>query len=157
MDKAPVPAWMEKLRHEYALVDAQRDAARKREVENSARLQQEGPKFWSQIQKSLETVVDSLPVLKLSGGISRFSEGIRVEVVYQHLVPVQTYTDISYNPGSAVLRCTTMSGGIFQLYLCVADSDEIAAVSELGGKPMDPEQAAEFIMRPMVDCVVIRN
>ncbi len=156
MDKAPVPAWMEKLRHEYALVDAQRDAARKREVENSARLQQEGPKFWSQIQKSLETVVDSLPVLKLSGGISRFSEGIRVEVVYQHLVPVQTYTDISYNPGSAVLRCTTMSGGIFQLYLCVADSDEIAAVSELGGKPMDPEQAAEFIMRPMVDCVVIR-
>jgi hypothetical protein len=157
MDEARIPGWMKKLQQEHALADARKDAARKQAVENSLFLRQEGPKFWSQLQQSLAIAVDSLPVLKLSGSISHFSEGIRIEVVFYHLIPVQTYTDISYDPGSAVVRCSTMSGGICQLYLCVADNNEIVAFSELDGPPMNPEQAAEFIVRPMVDCVFIQK
>jgi hypothetical protein len=155
MDEARIPAWMKKLEQEHALADAGRDAARKQAVADSVLLRQEGPKFWSRLQQSLTIAVDSLPVLKLSGAISRFSEGIRIEVVYYHLIPVQTYTDISYDPGSAVVRCSTMSGGICQLYLAVSDNNEIAAFSEIDGPPMNPERAAEFIVRPMVDCVFI--
>jgi hypothetical protein len=157
MGEARVPEWMRKLRQEYDLADADRNAARKREVENSLLLRQEGPKYWSRLQQCLAIAVDSLPVLKLSGSISRFVEGIRIEVVYYHLIPVQTYTDISFDPGSAIVRCTTMSGGICQLYLCASDNNEIAALSELDGAPMNPEQASEFILRPMVDTVFIRK
>jgi hypothetical protein len=157
MDEARIPAWIKKLQQEHALADARRDAARKQAVEDSLLLQQEGPKFWSQLQQSLDIAVDSLPVLKLSGSISHFSEGIRVEVVYYHLIPVRTYTDISYDPTSAVVRCSTMNGGICQLYLCVANNNEIVACSELDGPSMDPEQASEFIIRPMVDAVFIQK
>ena len=157
MDETRVPAWMKKLQQEHALIDARRDAARKQEVANSLLLRQEGPNFWNQLQQSLATAVDSLPVLKMSGSISHFREGIRIEVVYQHLIPVQTYTDISYDPDSAVVRCTTMNGGICQLYLCVTEDNEIAAFSELDGPPMNSEQASEFILRPMVDYVFIKD
>jgi hypothetical protein len=157
MDETRIPAWIKKLQQEHALADARRDAARKQAVEDSLLLQQEGPKFWNQLQQSLDIAVDSLPVLKLSGSISHFSEGIRIEVVYYHLVPVRTYTDISYDPTSAVVRCSTMNGGICQLYLCVADDNEIVAVSEIDGPSMNPEQAAEIIVRPMVDAVFIQK
>jgi len=157
MDEARIPAWMKKLLQERELAEARRNTDRKQEVEDSLLLQQEGPKFWNQLQQSLAIAVDSLPVLQLTGSISHFSEGIRIEVVYYHLIPVRTYTDISYDPASAVIRCSTMNGGICQLYLCVANNNEIVACSELDGPSMDPEQAAEFIMRPMVDSVFIQK
>ena len=148
---------MKKLQQEREFAEAERNKARQREVENSNLLRQEGPKFWDRLQQSLSVAVDSLPVLKISGSISHFREGIRINVVYQHLIPIQTYTDISYDPGGAAVRCSTMNGGICQLYLCVADNDEIVAFSEPDGPPMNPEQASEFILRPMVDYVFINN
>jgi hypothetical protein len=153
MDEALVPEWMKKKRQEDELVETKKEAARLQAVEASLILKQEGPKFWSQLQQSLAIAVDSLPVLKLTGSITQYSEGIRVEVIYYHLVPIQTYTDIIYDHGRAIIRCTTMQGGICQLCLCVASNNEIAVISELGGLPMNPEQASEFIMCPMVDYV----
>jgi hypothetical protein len=157
MDETRVPEWMRKLQQEHALAAGRKEAARKQAVADSFLLQQEGPKFWDRLQQSLAVAVDSLPVLKLSGSLSRFKEGIRIEVVYQHLIPIQTYTDISYDPDSAVIRCSTMNGGIVQLYLCVTDNNEIAAFSELDGPPMNTEQASECIVRPMVDQVFIQS
>jgi hypothetical protein len=157
MDEARIPAWIKKLQQERELAETRKNAERKQEVEDSLLIRQEGPKFWSRLQESLSIAVDSLPVLKLAGSISHFSEGIRIEVIYYHLVPVRTYTDISYDPTSAVVRCSTMNGGICQLYLCVADDNEIVAVSEIDGPSMNPEQAAEIIMRPMVDAVFIQK
>lgn len=157
MDKALVPEWMKKIRQEDALTEAKKEAARQSEVEASPLLQQEGPRFWSQLQQSLAICVDSLPVLNLSGSISNFNEGIHIEVVYYHLIPVQTYTDICYDPGTAVIRCATVNGGICQLYLCETLNNEVAAFAELDGPPMDPEQASEYIMRPMVDSVRIQK
>jgi hypothetical protein len=157
MNDALVPEWMKKKRQEHELADANKEAARIREVEASLLLRQEGPKFWSQLQQSLAIAVDSLPVLKLTGLLSRSDDGIRIEVFYHYLIPIQTYTDIVYDPGSAVIRCSTMSGGICQLYLCVASNNEITVMAELGGLPMNPEQASEFIMRPMVDYVYIQQ
>ncbi|MBN2321098.1 MAG: hypothetical protein JXR49_18610 [Acidobacteria bacterium] len=157
MNEALVPEWMKKIRREDELAEAKKESARKLEVGASPLLQQEGPKFWHQLQQSLATVVDSLPVLKLSGSISRFSEGIRIEVVYYYLIPVQTYMDIYYDPDTAVIRCATMSGGICQLYLCAASNNEIAAFAEFDGPPMDPEQTSEYLMRPMVDSVRVQK
>jgi hypothetical protein len=157
MDETLVPEWIKKLQQEHELAEAEKNNARKREIESSKLLRQEGPEFWAQLQQRLSVAVDSLPVLKLSGSISHFREGIRVDVVYQHLIPIQTYTDISYDPGNVAVRCSTMNGGICQLYLCVADNNEIVAFSEPDGPPMDPEQAAEFILRPMVDHVFINK
>ena len=157
MDQTLVPEWMKKIRQEDELAEAKKEAARQSEVESSSLLRQEGPKFWSQLQQCLAVVVDSLPVLNLAGSISQFSEGIRIEVVYYHLIPVQTYTDISYDPGTAVIHCSSMSGGTCQLYLCVVSNNEIAAFAELDGPPMDPEKASEYIMRPMVDSVRIQK
>jgi hypothetical protein len=145
------------MRQEDQLAEAKKEVARKLEVEASPLLQQEGPRFWSQLQQSLSIAVDSLPVLNLSGSISQFSEGIRVEVVYYHLIPVQTYTDVSYDPGSAAIRCSTMSGGICHLYLRATPGNEVAAFAELDEPPLDPEQASEYIMRPMVDSVRIQK
>jgi hypothetical protein len=82
MDEALVPQWMKKLRQEMEIADARKDAARKRAVEDSLLLRQDGPKFWYRFQQSLAIAVDSLPVLRLSGSISHFKEGIRIEVVY---------------------------------------------------------------------------
>jgi len=157
MDLALVPEWMKKMQQEEELAEAKKEAARQLEVQASHILQQEGPEFWSQLQRSLAIAVDSLPVLKLTGSISQFSEGIRIDVVYYHLIPVQTYTDICYDTGTAVIRCTTMSGGICQLYLCVASNNEVAAFAELDGPPLDPEQASEYILRPMVDSVHVQK
>lgn len=157
MDKARVPEWIRKLKQEHELSAARRDTARRQQVENSVLLQREGPTFWNRLQESLSLAVDSLPLLKISGSISRFAEGIRIEVAYQHLVPIHTYTDISYDPAKAIVRCATINGGIGQLYLCVTDNNEIAASAELDGSPMNPEQAAEFIVRPMVDYVYIQQ
>ncbi|MEJ2244846.1 MAG: hypothetical protein P8Y80_01985 [Acidobacteriota bacterium] len=157
MDEARIPAWIKKLQQEHELADARRETARKQAVEDSLLLQREGPKFWDHLKKSLAIAVDSLPVLKLTGSISHFTEGIRIEVDFQHLIPVRTYTDISYDPGSAIVRCSTMNGGLCQLYLCMANNNEIVACSELDGPSMDPEQASEFIMRPMVDSVFIQK
>jgi hypothetical protein len=153
MDEALVPEWMKKRRQEDELAETKKEAARQQAIDASLLLKQEGPKFWSQLQQSLAIAVDSLPVLKLAGSITQYSEGIRIDVIYYHLVPIQTYTDIIYDPGRAVIRCTTMSGGICQLCLCMASHNEIAVLSELDGLPMNPEQASEFIMRPMVDYV----
>jgi hypothetical protein len=50
-----------------------------------------------------------------------------------------------------------MSGGICQLYLCVDSNNKIAAFSEPDGPPLNPEQASEFILRPMVDAVYIQK
>ena len=155
MDEARVPDWIRKLKQEHELSATRRDAARKRQVADSLLLQQEGPKFWSRLQESISLAVSSLPVLGISGSISRFSEGMRIEVAFQHLVPIQTCTDISYDPRSAVVRCATINGGICQLYLNVIDEKEIAAFAGLDGSPMNPEQASEFIVRPMVDYVYI--
>jgi len=157
MDKALVPEWIKKMRQEDELAEAKKEAARRLEVEASPLLQQEGPRFWDQLQQDLAVAVDSLPVLNVSGSISRFSEGIRIEVVYYHLIPVQTYTDIFYDPSIAVIRCSTMSGGICQLYLCALPDNEVAAIAELDGPPLDPEQASEYILRPMVDSVRIHK
>lgn len=157
MDEALVPEWMKKKRQEDELAEAKKEAARQLEVQASHILRQEGPRFWSQLQKNLAIAVDSLPFLKLTGSISSFSEGIRIEVVYYHLVPVQTYTDISYDSNRAAIRCSTMSGGICQLYLRVVSDSEITALAELDGLPMNPEQASEFIMRPMIDCVCVQT
>jgi hypothetical protein len=157
MDEALVPEWMKKMRQEDELAEAKQEVARRLEVEASPLLQQEGPRFWSQLQKSLAIAVDSLPVLNLSGSISRFSEGIRIEVVYYHLIPVQTHTDIFYDPNSAVIHCSTMSGGTCRLYLRTASNSEIAAFAELDGPPMNIEQASEYIIRPMVDSVRIQK
>jgi hypothetical protein len=153
MDETLVPEWIKKRRQEDELAEVKKEAARYREVETSLLLKQEGPKFWNQLQQSLAIAVDSLPLLKLMGSITQYSEGIRVEVIYYHLIPIQTYTDIIYDPGRALIRCTTMSGGICQLCLCMASNNEVAVISELDGLPMNPEQASEFIMRPMVDHV----
>jgi hypothetical protein len=153
MDEALVPEWMRKRRQEDELAEAKKEAARQQAVEASLLLKQEGPKFWSQLQRSLAIAVDSLPVLRLTGSITQYSEGIRIEVIYYHLVPIQTYTDIIYDPGKALIRCSTMSGGICQLCLCVASNNEIAVIADPSGLPMNPEQASEFIMRPMVDYV----
>jgi hypothetical protein len=153
MDESLVPEWMKKRRQEDELAELKKEAARYREVDASLLIRQEGPKFWSQLQQSLAIAVDSLPVLKLAGSITQYSEGIRIDVIYYHLVPIQTYTDIIYDPGRAVIRCTTMSGGICQLCLCVTSNNEVTAIAELDGHPMNPEQASEFIMRPMVDYV----
>lgn len=157
MDKALVPEWMRKIRQEDELAEAKKKAARQSEVQASSFLRQEGPIFWSRLQQSLAICVDSLPVLNLSGSISNFKEGIRIEVVYYYLVPIQTYTDICYDPGTAVLRCSTMYGGICQLYLCEIPNNKVAAFAELEEPPMDPEQASEYIMRPMVDSVRIQK
>jgi len=157
MDEALVPEWIKKIRQEDELAEAKQEITRRLEVEASSLLQQEGSRFWSQLQQSLSIVVESLPVLNLSGSISQFSNGIRIEVVYYHLVPVQTYTDVSYDPDSAVIRCSAMSGGICRLYLRATPNNEIAAFAELTGPPMDPEQASEFIMHPMVDSVRIQK
>jgi len=157
MNEALVPEWMKKKRQEDELAEARKEAARQLEVNASPLLQQEGPGFWSQLQQRLAAVVDSLPILKLSGSISQFNEGIRIDVVYYHLIPVQAYTDIYYDPDTAVIRCSTMSGGICQLYLCVASNNEVTALAELDGPPMDPEQASEYIMRPMVDSVRVQT
>jgi hypothetical protein len=157
MDEALVPEWMKKRRQEDELADAKREADRKRAVEDSLVLKQEGPKFWNQLQQSLAIVVDSLPILRLTGSISQFNEGIRIEVVHHHLVPIQTYTDIAYDPDSSAIRCWTMNGGTFQLYLCVTSNNEVAVLAELGGLPMNPEQAAECIMCPMLDYVSVQR
>ena len=157
MDEARVPEWIRKLKQEHELSAAREDAARRQQVENSLLLQQEGPKFWSRLQESLALAVNSLPLLKISGSISRFAEGIRIEVAYQHLVPIQTYTDISYDAERAIVRCATINGGIGQLYLCVTDGNELAALAEFDGSPMNPEQVSEFILRPMVDYVYIQK
>jgi hypothetical protein len=157
MDEALVPQWMKNMRQEDELAEAKKESARRLEVEASPLLQQEGPRFWDQLQQSLAVAVDSLPVLNLSGSISRFSEGIRIEVVYYHLVPVQTYTDIFYDPGIAVIRCSTMSGGICRLYLRALPGKEVAAIAELDGPPLDPERASEYILRPMVDSVRVQK
>jgi hypothetical protein len=151
MNEALVPEWMEIKRQEDELAETKKAAARQQAVEASLLLKQEGPKFWSRLQQSLSIAVDSLPVLRLTGSITQYSEGIRIEVIYYHLVPIQTYTDIIYDPDRAVIRCTTMNGGICQLCLCTASNNEVAVLSELGGLPMNSEQASEFIMRPMVD------
>ena len=153
MDEALVPEWMKKRRQEDELAETKKEAARQQAVEASLLLKQEGPQFWHQLQQSLAIAVDSLPVLKLMGSITQYSEGIRIEVIYYHLVPIQTYTDIIYDSAREVIRCTTMSGGICQLCLCLASNNEIAVISDIGGLPMNPEQASEFIMRPMVDYV----
>ena len=157
MDEALVPEWMKKIRQEDDLAEAKKESSRKIEVEASPLLQQEGPRFWSRLQQSLSIVVDSLPVLNLSGSISSFKEGIRIEVVYYHLVPIQTYTDIGYDPSTAVIRCSTVNGGICRLYLCEIPNNEVAAFAELDGSPMDPEQTSEYIMRPMVDSVRVQR
>ncbi len=157
MDEALVPQWMKRMRQEDELAEAKKESARRLEVETSPQLQQEGPRFWDQLQQSLAVAVDSLPVLNLSGSISRFSEGIRIEVVYYHLIPVQTYTDIFYDPSIAAIRCSTMSGGVCRLYLRALPDNEIAAIAELDGPPLDPEQASEYILRPMVDSVRIQQ
>ena len=148
---------MKKKRQENELAEAKKEAARQQAVEVSLLLRQEGPKFWSRLQKSLAITVDALPVLKLQGSISQFSEGIRIEVVHYHLIPIQTYTDVSYDPGHAVIRCVTMSGGICQLYICAVSDTEVAALAELDGDPMNPDQVSEFIMRPMVDYVYLQR
>lgn len=157
MDEARVPDWIKKLKQEHELSATRRDAARKDQVENSLLLQREGPAFWSRLQESLSLAVECLPVLQISGSISHFAEGIRIEVAYQHLVPIQTYTDISYDAARAIVRCATINGGICHLYLCVTEENEIAAFAEFDGSPLNPEQAAEFIVRPMVDYVYVQK
>jgi hypothetical protein len=153
MDDSLVPEWIKKRRQEDEIAEAKRDSIRQQAVEASLLLKQEAPKFWSQLQQSLAIAVDSLHVLRLSGSIAQYSEGIRIDVIFHHLVPIQTYTDIIYDSAREIIRCTTMSGGICQLGLCMTSNNEVAAIADLGGLPMNPEQVSEYIMRPMVDYV----
>jgi hypothetical protein len=153
MDESLVPEWIKKRRQEDEIAEAKRETVRQQAVDASLLLKQQAPKFWHRLQQSLAIAVDSLHVLKLSGSIAQYSEGIRIEVIYYHLVPIQTYTDVIFDSAREVIRCTTMSGGICQLCLCMTPNDEVAAITDLGGSPLNPEQASEYIMRPMVDYV----
>jgi len=160
MNAALKPDWIreEAERQEHQTLQARADNDSNAIAELT--IKAEAPEFWRQFVKELALAAEGLTDLSnLSGNIlhrpSEAESHCRVSVQLFGAIARQTYTDLFHAANSLVVRCHTLGGKAFPLHFSVRpDGRGIGLIASDGFAVMNPEKAAEYIVRPMMQWVL---
>ncbi len=148
-----MPGWMKKEQQQTELKQARAEASLQREEAAARLIELKSPEFWKQLQEKIGIAVEFLPKLQMRGQMSTLADGsLRISVGRPGKLPNHTYTDLGHSPYE--IRCTTATGDLYKLLFCAISGTEVAVVLESSAIPqMNPDQAAEYIMRRMVEII----
>jgi hypothetical protein len=76
-----------------------------------------------------------------------------VDVQLQVAFPRMTHVNLFYTPASESIRCYTGDGQASELFFALCPDDVIGLRMEDYSMPVDPEQAAERIVRGMLTAI----
>jgi hypothetical protein len=161
MNAALIPEWIkrEAERQERETLQANTDSDSKTVAELT--IKAETPEYMRQFVKELMLAADGLSELpqNVAGSVlyrpSEAESQCRVSVQRLGLVARQTYTDLFHTANSLMVRCHTLGGKAFQLHFSVRpDGRGIGLIASDSFAVMNPEKAAEYIVRPMMQWVL---
>ncbi len=79
----------------------------------------------------------------------------RVSVQAFGAIARQTYVDVFHAAGSNIVRFLTVGGNVYNLSFSVCpDGDDIGLIGGNIAAVMNPEEAAEYIVKPMMQWVL---
>ena len=152
MNDSMMPEWMKKKQEQIESTEAQREAARQRDLAASNLIQLKAPDFWNRLKKELAIAVEFLPKLNLQGQITDTFGSVRVSMSRPGVYPSQTYTDLSLQPRS--IHCTALNGGSYDLNFSIYSDTEICVIeSNTYTPPLNPEEATKLILEKMMGIV----
>jgi len=145
------------LKREQAAADIQASLAAERLLE------QETPEFIRQLGVELQAMVNKLPKIRVEGSFSdnsqeNFETRYHISLRRASLNPEITEIHVFHQPRTHVVRCHPLRRAAFELHFTVNPNGcTIALFSKSNLSPMNPYQAAQFIMQPEVDMVRPRS
>lgn len=117
--------------------------------------------FWQRLFDELGDRASRLQ--EIDGGtradVRKVSTNSPLRVLYQVTVariygrPQMVFAEMAYKEGERHILCRDYLGNQFVLELCENLQGEASVQLDQGGLPMNPEQAATFILDPMVRAV----
>lgn len=155
MNDSAVPDWIKRIKEQEDQEKAKDAAQTQQQTADAQTVRAKGPEFWKQLLEELKVTADSLQVIGLQGSVSDITtagageEACQVSVAAASTRPRRTYTNLFYSPGQAFIRCHTAEEKAFRLVLRVVGGQ----VKAMNSSPMNPAEAAEAIVRPMVGMV----
>ncbi len=157
MNAALRPDWLQQAadKQERETLQSRADSDSKALAELT--IKTEKPEFLRQFVKELTFAAEGLSDLpqNLAGNVlyrpSEAESHCRVSVQLLGARAQQTYTDLFHAANSLVVRCHTLGGKAFQLHFSVRpDGRGIGLIARDDFAVMNPEKAAEYIVRPMM-------
>jgi hypothetical protein len=155
MDWIDEIAQQDELKREHAAAEAQEAYVA------SLLLDRDEPEFIRQLGLELKAMVEKLDKIGVRGSFSDHSEPnfetrFHINLQRVSLSPAVNQTGVFYQPSSHIVRCHPMRRSPFQLRFAV-DNGRVFIYSEINLAPMNPHQAAQFILQPEVDYVRPRS
>jgi len=152
MNDLMMPEWMKKKQEQTELAEANREAAKQREIAAHTLIQLKAPDFWRRLKEQLAIAVEFLPKLNLEGQITDMFGSLRVSMRCPGVFPNQTYTDLSLQPRS--IHCTTLNGGSYDLIFSTYSDTEICVLEgNTYTPPLNPEEATKLILEKMMGII----
>src|SRR6266478_3350463 len=133
MNDVLVPSWIKQIKSADDAEQANAQSAAQESAIASLRIEQGGAEFWRQLLKELAINADCLGEIGLSGMFSNsgdveHEETCRIQVSSISNFPKQTYTDLFFRKGAQSIRCHTLEGKAFELYLCADQKSPVLTV-----------------------------
>src|SRR5215469_5073353 len=152
-DESMVPEWMRREKAENELAEAREEARNQRVLAAALLLEKLRPTFWTDVLRHLKIAVDALPVLGMAGSFSpvQVLQTVRIQVSKPGIFANFTYTDLFLDQDR--IRCNTLDAGSYGLEFCVLSASAIGVTVIPQPKPMNPEEASEYIMRRMTELI----
>jgi hypothetical protein len=153
-----VPAWISEIAAQDEVERLQSELNTQRSLAAAKTIMAAVPGYILKLSKELSLQAGGLKTIGVNGIFSDFSEAefesrYRVQVSLSGaLVPRFTHTTVFHLAGSTTVRCLTLGGKAFSLNFSV-DNQFVGLVSERQVVPMDAEEAAKLILKPMVEWV----
>lgn len=156
MTDSLVPDWIRKIQHEQDQAASKKEADADRVLLLAKTIQADGPLFWRVLLKELQITVDALPKIGVCGNLTSANahegEAYRISVSVKSALAAQAYTDLFYGGGdskSIFCRSSEEDSLGFNLQFCL-HRDQLMVQNEAADRPMLAEQAAKFVVEPMV-------
>jgi hypothetical protein len=150
MNDTVMPEWMKRMRDEVRAAGTRNSAEDQEQQTASFAIKADGPRFWKELKEKIAIAVEFLgEAAKLAGSISGIpGGGIQVKVWRPGISPAQTYTNLAWLPDRGKINCSTLNGGVWNLQFCFSEENGVGVMDErTGDGPLNPEEAAELIMR----------
>jgi len=154
MTDSLVPTWIKNIKAQREAEENRSQVASQRYALASKILLTDGPAFWKQFLKDLQITVDSLPLIGLRASMADLGgksprESVQISIVRESLLPAQLYTNLYYDAPGSNIRCFPQVGSSFELQFGFYGDRLMVSCDDSG--PMNPEQAAEYIIHAMVE------
>jgi hypothetical protein len=155
MIDSATPAWIQRKAEQLEREKTKTQIEKWRTLAAEKAIKADGPDFWRNFLRELQSAVMSVSHLGLQGSMEPIecapSEGHKICVSGTTAFPGYAYMHVFFDGGGAKsIRCDSQDGRRFNLRFCL-DDEQLKVQCDGVGDLLTAERAAELVMDPMTN------